>query len=178
MACLTQLQQLALLSDEIDGPTCSLGNYGLSCTDDTNCFVGSCLDTGSAQGSICTITCNEASRLASGCENLISPFSLEGLVARLECDPEAPSSDGSGLCVLRYKINFPGCTTEPGSAYECAEGLDCRRLSTAEGMIDLCTKDCETDADCNDELGSNMDNWFYECHPFGICLFESTEGSG
>lgn len=175
MACLTQLQQLAVLSEEIDGPTCAIGNYGLSCTDDTNCFVGSCLDTGTAQGKICSITCNEASRLASGCQNLISPYTLQGIVAGMACDPSAPSDDGSGLCVLRYKINFPGCTAEPGGAYECAEGLDCRTLPTGGGEVDVCTKDCETDEECNGELGSNRDNWLYECHPFGICLFPSPE---
>ncbi len=169
MACLTQLHQLAPFIDGIDGPSCVLGNYGLSCQDDTNCFVGSCLDTGSAQGRICTLTCNEASRLARGCESLIDDYSLEGLFAQLECDPTAPSDDGSGLCVVRYKTNYPSCTTEPGSAYECASGLECRQLRPTE--VHLCTKSCEADEDCNE--GTDRRTWLYECHAtLRLCLFQ------
>lgn len=166
MGCLTQLQQLSAI-DGIDGPQCALGNYGLSCEDDSNCFVGKCLDTGIAQGKICTVTCAEASRLAGarGCEALISPFSLQGFFGELECDLGLPSVDGSGLCALRYKINFPGCT-QAGEAYPCASGLDCRRFFTVEGSFDFCTRDCDTAGDCNE--GVSPDQWLYECNG-GVC---------
>ena len=166
MGCLTQLQQLSAVPG-IDGPQCALGNYGLSCDDDSNCFVGKCLDIGGAQGKICTVTCAEASRLAggAGCEALIYPFSLQGLFAQLECDSALPSDDGSGLCALRYRIQFPSCT-QPGEAYPCASGLDCRRFFNEEGSFTFCTRDCELAADCNG--GLPPDQWLYECNS-GVC---------
>lgn len=178
MACLTQLQQIAPLVDEIDGPSCVIGTYGLACQDDTNCFFGRCLDTGTAQGRICTLTCNEASAIVggAGCEGLLSPNSLSGLFARLECDPGAPSEDGSGLCVVRYKMSYPGCTSDPGSAYECIRELECRRITVGPTEITLCTKSCTTDAECNEGGGPNPERWLYECHTgLGICLFRDDE---
>lgn len=170
MACITQLQQIAPFLMGVEGPQCALGSYGLSCQDDTNCFSGRCLDTGTAQGKICTLTCGQASALASGCENLVHPYSIQGFFSRLECEPTAPSSDGSGLCIVTYKINYPNCTDEPGGAYPCASGLECRTLSTAEGSIDLCTRECTSNEDCNAGAPEPM----YECFAAGaqnICLF-------
>lgn len=173
-ACLTQLQQLAPLVEGLSGPVCTIGSYGLSCQNDTNCFVGRCEDTGTAQGKICTITCNEASRRAGGCENLMSPYSLNGLLYRMQCDEDAESSDDSGLCVVRYNVNFPGCTLAQGSAYECASGLECLQVEFSDGTTLLCTRDCATNEDCNAELtGPEL----YECartqsEGRGICLLK------
>lgn len=171
-ACLTQLQQIAPYLDEVDGPSCALGTYGLSCQSDTNCFVGRCLDTATAQGEICTLTCDEASRLAGGCEELIGPHQSAWYLYRLECDEAAPSADGSGLCVVRYATNFPGCTEEPGSAYECASSLECTQVPFF--AADVCTKRCTTADECNTELGADPAGWIYDCAG-GFCLFESSE---
>ena len=169
--CLTQLQRIAPIT-RLPDPICELGNYGLSCQDDTNCFVGQCRDTGSAQGKVCTISCNQASRIAGGCDNLIYPLTLEGVLYRMECDTNAVSPDNSGLCVVRYNINFP-CTRDPGSAYECSRDLSCERIDfVTGGGLDMCTKACTSNATCNERLGSDPSRWLY------VCATALVEGQG
>jgi len=170
-ACLSQLDRLAPLSPSIEGAVCTIGPYGLACQDDTNCFNGSCLETGSAQGQICTMTCNQASRIAGGCAGLIKPFTVEALLYTLECDEDAPSEDGSGLCTTRYTINFPGCTPEEDGAYPCASNLDCREV----GFVGLriCTRSCAEDRECNEGAGDDPRAWLYECTDEGDCRFRS-----
>ena len=172
MGCITQLQQIAPYLRGIEGPQCALGSYGLSCQDDSNCFFGRCLDTGTAQGRICTVTCRQASALAANCRNLVHPYSLQGYFSQLECEPTAPSSDGSGLCVVRYKINYPNCTTDADGAYPCASDLECR--TPMGSSVSLCTRDCATTEDCNAGLPMPL----YECLSVGgrqICLFSQAE---
>ncbi|MCS6798424.1 MAG: hypothetical protein NZ898_07835 [Myxococcota bacterium] len=182
--CLTQLHNITSLfecagdPECIEEPLCSPFTLGLTCQTDANCFYGRCLDTGTAQGRICTMSCNEASRRAGGCENLVNPYSLEGILFRMECDPAAPSPDGSGLCVVRYWINFPNCTREPGSAYPCASSLECRtfRVPASGGTVDLCTRSCLTDVDCNQDRVPGYP--LYQCRgPVGarICLFRDSD---
>ena len=151
---------------------CTIAAYGLSCQDDSNCFYGRCLESGSAQGKICTMTCNEASRIAGGCGALNKPNSLESLLYTLECDEAAPSEDGSGVCVARYSINFPGCTVEEGSAYQCASHLECREIGF--GGVRICTRSCSEDRDCNEGLGSDPRRWLYECTPQVIAFGTQT----
>ncbi len=162
LACLTQLQQLSAIANNIPAPFCFLG-YGYSCNDDTNCFLGRCVDTGTAQGKICTLTCNEASRIAGGCENLVNDTQLEALLYEMACDRTAGhgGSDGSGLCVLRYHTDFPSCTG-PDGAYPCAAGLSC--LSVPNFPEKICTKECTTAAQCA-VPGRSVT---YECN-FGYC---------
>ena len=174
-ACLTQLDRLAPLSPQIDGAVCSIAAYGLSCQDDSNCFYGRCIESGSAQGKICSMTCNEASRLAGGCEGLNKPYSLESLLYTLECDEAAPSADGSGACVARYSINFPGCTEDEGSAYQCASHLECRQIGF--GGVRICTRSCTEDSECNEGLGSDPRRWLYQCTPQGDCRFGTQTAS-
>lgn len=169
-ACVTQLDQLAAYTTSVEGATCNLGSYGFSCQDDSNCFVGSCLDTGTAQGRVCTLTCNSASRVAGGCDNLIHPLSNTALLWTMECDPGAESEDGSGLCVPRYSINFPGCTQGPDGAFPCRSDLSCQQFGLG---VALCTRPCITHAQCNQGRGE-MDNWIYQCRS-GRCLFAETD---
>lgn len=135
LACLTQFQFLGV------DPYC-IAAYGLACESDANCLVGRCIDTGTAQGKICTLTCNEASRLRGGCDRLVPDTTLLSLVYDMACDPTRPS-DGSGLCVPRYQIGFPSCTDGAG-AYPCADGLMC----VQSGSAHFCSRPCTTDPDC------------------------------
>lgn len=171
-ACLTLLQRVAPLLNGVAGPLCDIGNYGLTCQDDTNCLVGRCLDSGTAQERSCTLTCDEASRLASGCGNLITPGSLQWLFARMECDRTAPSDDGSGLCAVRHAMSFPGCTREPGGAYPCATGLTCRRFEFEGGGLDLCSRECTNDRECNLELGDDPSDWIHSCAG-NFCMYSN-----
>jgi hypothetical protein len=160
-ACLDVLQYVAPYFTGIDGPVCDIGTYGLSCEDDSNCFLGRCMDTGTAQQSVCTLSCNEASARYGGCANMVSPNSLLGFFGTMECDPSL-GGDG-GLCVLRYDIGFPGCTTDAGSAYECREGLYCHTFDFVGGPVNVCTRDCTMDEECNPEGGPNPADWRYSC---------------
>ncbi|MEM9192546.1 MAG: hypothetical protein AAGF12_25450 [Myxococcota bacterium] len=171
-ACSTTLQRVAPLLNGVSGPLCDIGSYGLTCQDDTNCLVGRCLDPGSAQERMCTLTCDEASRLASGCGNLITQGSLEWIFSRMECDRTAPSDDGSGLCVVRHALSFPGCTREPGGAYPCQTGLSCRPFDFQGGALDLCTKECVNDQECNLDFGEDERRWLNRCAG-GFCMYEN-----
>ncbi len=147
--CLGALERVAPVLPEFTGAVCDVGTFGLGCRDDTNCIVGRCLDSGTAQGKVCTVTCDEASVRTGGCGGLIDEDSVLGRFATMECDPEAMSSDRSGLCVPRYTLSFPGCTPEAGGAYPCAAGLRCRSFDFASGEpIQVCTRPCDDDEDC------------------------------
>jgi hypothetical protein len=171
-ACLDVLQYVAPYFSGIDGPVCDIGTFGLSCENDSNCFVGRCLDTTTAQGSVCTLTCNQASARYGGCTNMVSSNSLLGFFGTMECDVDL-DPDG-GLCVLRYDIGFPGCTIEPGSAYECGAGLYCHTFEFVGGPVNVCTRDCTMDAECNPEGGPNPDEWRYSCID-SRCIFRPGE---
>jgi len=126
---------------------CFPGLYGVACDDDTNCLLGRCLDTGDA-GKQCTLSCDEAARLAGGCGNL---YSLATVVDALgfECDAGAFGGEGGGVCVTRSGIGFV-CTTPESDAYVCASGLECRRFPANDGAeVRLCTRPCFIDDQCN-----------------------------
>ncbi|MCB9601327.1 MAG: hypothetical protein H6720_13465 [Sandaracinus sp.] len=155
------LLQSAVLSNDAE-VLCFPGLYGVPCDDDTNCLLGRCLDTGAA-GRQCTLSCDEAARLAGGCEGLSSLASVVSSL-RFECDADAGDD---GLCVTRSGIGFL-CTTPESDAYVCAEGLECATFGTSDGDLRICTKDCRVDRDCN-ESGS-FDNY---CQPLvtgNVCL--------
>jgi len=172
-ACLTFLERV------FGESYCSPGWYGLSCQDDTNCFLGQCLDSGTAQGKLCTLTCNEASRLYGGCETLgLRAWDSGPPIVTLVCASSAPSSDRSGLCVPRYGLGYPGCTPEPGSAYECRSDLECFHVTDAGGTeFDMCSKRCMADGDCNTGFGGDPMQWPFQCDATGmICVFRSADG--
>lgn len=139
------LQQLTLLGIEASVP-CIPGVYGVPCDDDTNCVVGRCRNTGEP-GRMCTVTCDQAARLAGGCGNLLSVDLLDDIYD-MECAPGAGEGDGEGLCVARYEMGFP-CTPPETDAYRCVEELECRHLAFGdeEGMK-RCTKTCTEDGEC------------------------------
>ena len=159
--CLTLLQRVSNVLPSLGGPVCEVGTFGRSCQDDTNCFIGRCLDSGTAQGKVCTLSCDRASALAGGCQNLVGPASLFGAFATMECDRTASSDDGSGLCAVRHVLSFPGCTHEERGAYPCASSLRCERVSLRMGAVDFCTRACNTTADCNS--GIETIDWRYDC---------------
>lgn len=155
------LLQSAVVSDGSE-VLCFPGLYGVPCDDDTNCLLGRCVDTGAA-GRQCTISCDEAARLAGGCEGLSSLASVVSSL-RFECDPGAGEA---GLCVTRSGIGFV-CTTPESDAYVCAEGLDCRTFGGSEGELRICTKACRIDRDCNSQ--GREENY---CQPLvtgNVCL--------
>jgi hypothetical protein len=82
----------------------------------------------------------------------------------MECDPDAPSSDGSGLCTSRYSINIP-CTQNPDDAFPCRSELDCRESGI--GGREICTKDCIFDGECNEDLPPELQ--IYECNEARFC---------
>ena len=133
-------------------------------------LLGRCLDTGAA-GKQCTLSCDEAARLAGGCENLSSLASSVSSL-RFECDPDAGED---GLCVTRSGIGFV-CTTPESNAYVCAEGLECATFRSAEDELRICTKECRVDRDCNAQ-GSYVNY----CQPFvssqSVCLPRFGAGS-
>lgn len=137
------LEQAAIFSDE--EVLCFPGVHGVPCDDDTNCLLGRCLDTGA--GNQCTLSCDEAGRLAGGCENLLSLASLVDALG-FECDADAGGGADGGLCVTRSSIGFI-CTTPESDAYVCEDGLDCRAFLSPEGdEVRICTRDCAIDQEC------------------------------
>ena len=168
------LEQAAVFSD--DAVLCFPGLYGVPCDDDTNCLLGRCTDTGA--GSQCTVTCDEAGRLAGGCGGLLSLASVVEALA-FECDPTAGEEgqlprEGGGLCVTRSSIGFV-CTTPESDAYVCQDGLDCRTFPTASGEVRLCTRDCAVDTQCN---GPGAETAFCSTGSGGgLCLPKGAAGS-
>jgi hypothetical protein len=144
--CLRQLAGMSGLA------ACIPGIYGIPCDDDTNCMLGSCIDTGSA-GRFCTTTCDEAELLGLGCENISGTLNGLGLRYRLECDPAAGGGVDGGLCVPRYEIGVP-CTEPESETFTYADGLE----YVALGAQRFCTKDCTADEQCN-EPGRSRENF-------------------
>jgi len=161
--CLRQLAGISGLA------ACIPGIYGIPCDDDTNCMLGSCIDTGSS-GRFCTTSCAFADRLAFGCENLSRPLNGLGLRYRLECDASANGGADGGLCAPRYEIGV-ACTEPETSTFACAEGLEC--IAIADGAQKICTKTCVTDDDCNQE-GRSRDN--YCSSIFDVCSPQLSSG--
>jgi len=130
---------------------CFPGFYGTPCDDDTNCLLGRCLDTGDS-GKQCSISCEEATRLYGGCGNLLSTSSVSSAFS-LECDPSLRSPENAapatpdGLCITHYGVGFP--CVPASDAFPCADGLACTHFSGPTGDLDLCTKRCLGDAQCN-----------------------------
>ena len=142
---------------------CAPGTYGFACESDANCFVGRCLETRPEEGRLCTITCNEAVRFTGGCQNLISPLSTIGSLYTMGCDPAAGTpaeQTEGGLCAPRYSIGYPFCTQVQGGV-ECAEGLMCE--APPGRSVNVCTRPCETHAECNEELRVPEAEWPYCC---------------
>lgn len=141
------LRQAELVSEDDEEIMCFPGIYGVPCDDDSNCTLGTCEDTG-APGRQCTLSCDEAARLAGGCQGLPSLGRFAPALA-FECDAEAGGDDGGGLCVTRSGIGFP-CTTPDSEAYACAEGLQCRSFPSGDGGVTRrCSRDCVSDEQCN-----------------------------
>ena len=163
------LEQAAVFSDE--EVVCFPGIYGVPCSDETNCVLGSCMDTGASKQ--CTVTCDEAARLAGGCANLPGLASVVGALG-FECDPTANGGEGGGLCVTRSSIGFV-CTTPESDAYVCERGLDCRRLPSAEGEVRFCTRDCEIDQQCID--GGNRGAYCQHYARGGFCFPKGAAGA-
>jgi hypothetical protein len=139
------LVPLALASGDVDVP-CFPGLYGVPCDDDSNCLLGRCLDVGDA-GRQCTVSCDEAARVAGGCGKLFG-VGILGPTFSLECDRTAGGGEDGGLCVTRYGTGFP-CTSPESDAYRCAGELDCRPFASASGEVRVCTTDCRSDRQCN-----------------------------
>ena len=129
------------------------------------------MDTGASKQ--CTVTCDEAARLAGGCANLPGLASVVGALG-FECDPTANGGEGGGLCVTRSSIGFV-CTTPESDAYVCERGLDCRRLPSAEGEVRFCTRDCEIDQQCID--GGNRGAYCQHYARGGFCFPKGAAGA-
>jgi hypothetical protein len=150
---------------------CLPGIYGIPCDDDTNCLLGTCIDTG-APGKFCTLSCAEANTIAFGCERLSTPISSLGLGYHLECDETAAGGNDGGLCVPRYELGAV-CTTPESGVFTCALGLSCIELAGTEGLK-ACTFPCTLDEQCNSGEGTplNYCNMFW-----GVCLPKAGEGA-
>ena len=147
--CLTQLRFFR--TDTATPPLCFPGVAGVACADDTNCLVGRCLNTGPG-GKVCTITCNEASRLygAAGCSAASAGNLFEEFFS-MECDPTADGGREGGLCSVHYDIGWVGCTP-PGGAYPCVTspaGTACVAVNSGGMEINVCTGACTTSSECN-----------------------------
>ena len=168
--CLLQSAVFAAAGTDV---LCFPGLYGVACDDDTNCILGRCLDTGDA-GKQCTLSCDEAARIAGGCGNL---YSLASVVDALgfECDPRANDGQQGGLCVTRSGIGFL-CTTPESDAYVCSSGLECRRFPVSGGgEVGLCTRSCVIDDQCN-RLGEQS-NYCLSTFRGGFCLPKGGHGA-
>lgn len=138
------LEQASVLGGD-EEVLCFPGVYGVSCEDDTNCLLGRCIDTGEA-GKQCTLSCDEAGRLAGGCGGVLSLADFTGGALAFECESDTPEGP---LCVTRSGIGFV-CTTPESDAYVCQRGLSCESFRGPNGdSIRLCTRSCEDDAQCN-----------------------------
>lgn len=168
--CLTQL---GLFSSGATVP-CFPGFYGTPCDDDTNCLLGRCLDTGDS-GKQCSISCEEATRLYGGCQNILSTGSISPFFS-LECDPRlrsperAPEEPADGLCTTHYGIGFP--CVPASDAFPCSDGLSCTHFSSAAGDLDLCTRRCLGDRQCNQGEDSPRNYCFG-----GYCFPKGSDGA-
>ncbi|MEM9068263.1 MAG: hypothetical protein AAGE52_07140 [Myxococcota bacterium] len=166
------LLQSAVFAEAGTDVLCFPGLYGVACDDDTNCLLGRCLDTGDA-GKQCTLSCDEANRLAGGCGNLSS---LANAVDALgfECDPAANEGEDGGLCVTRSGVGFL-CTTPESNAYVCENDLECRSFAFDGGIVRLCTRACLVDQQCN-RFGEDV-NYCEITVRGGICLPKGLGGA-
>ena len=165
------LEQAALFTD--GDVLCFPGIYGVPCDDDTNCLLGRCLDTGA--GRQCSVSCDEAARLAGGCAALPNLAGAVGALA-FECDPAANDGVDGGLCVTRSGLGFI-CTTPQSDAYTCEDGLDCHVFPTGGGEVRICTRECANDHQCNQAPGGTTEAYCLTTAAGSFCLPKLPDGA-
>ncbi len=138
---------------------CYFGYYGAPCRDDSECFVGSCVEV--AEGvRQCTETCEAATFISSqpretACRTLLARSGPLGTRLVFGCASDAEDAP----CVAHGGVGS-GCGRDDDAA--CAEQLECRG--------GLCTRECFDHADCvlDDDGGNALASGYCDMNT-GLC---------
>ncbi|AKF11037.1 hypothetical protein [Sandaracinus amylolyticus] len=167
---LTCLRELGYLFAQPGASACYPGSWGVPCDDDAQCLLGRCLAIGEGRRA-CTYGCGEADRVfeGDGCEALEE--ASRGL--RLDAlEVRCLEAEGRDVCAPLGTTGAP-CNDD----MRCAEGLECRRFLAGGSIVRFCSRDCASDAECNDARAPLT----AYCEPSaggGSCLPRSFEGGG
>ncbi|MDQ3031214.1 MAG: hypothetical protein M3Y87_02270 [Myxococcota bacterium] len=169
---LTCLRELGYLFAQPGVSPCYPGYWGLPCDDDAQCMVGRCLEIGEGRRA-CTYSCADADRTfgapGGGCDT------LEGTTRGLRLDAldvRCERVAGQDVCVPLGTAGAP-CNDDT----LCAPGLECRVFSSGESRLRFCSRDCESDQECNTE-GVAITAYCQRDATGGSCVPRSFEGGG